>query len=528
MKSLSVTPSTIDFGKQSVGNKRSKSVLITNTGTENCELVGIATKGAFSSDLVAKTIPPAYPASSTLYFVNVGGKAVMQNADGSYSTTDQGFGRVGTTNSEGKLTINLTLGVLTITSYSFTEGVTGTISGGAVGVSTVNVFYKVHSSGTWLPFQSGISVVAGNWTASGIVTPAGNYDFKVEDASNIAVFSSVENVVVASAQVDGEIMYQGPSDDANSNYSTDYGDNFSHTDNVGVAVKSIASIADGSWAYYAAYAKVMKITSAGVSSTLLTLAGKWLDKILCSDDGKYAILIVQVDGVYVTSDYGANWTQHSAGDNISDIFCSWDGQNMGYVMNFGNVYFSNDYGSNFTARSSAKAWTSCCSSADGTTVYATVYTDTIYKFTNNGATISSFVTASNKWRDIACSHDGSVILVTGNPYAIVSINSGTSFSLIYTGDVSGSTLAVSPDGGKALFCTIGGVTYLSTTPHTSRSQISGDTSAAWGIPFISNDNKTMIVGGRSGIYTTKDSGANWTDNATTYTGAVCLNNKNEP
>ena len=105
MKSLSVVPSTIDFGKQAVGNKRSKNVLITNTGTENCELSGIATKGAFSSDLPAKTIPPAYPVNATLYLVNVGGKRVLQNVDGSFQTTNLGYGAAGKTDSEGKLTL---------------------------------------------------------------------------------------------------------------------------------------------------------------------------------------------------------------------------------------------------------------------------------------------------------------------------------------------------------------------------------------------------------------------------------------
>ena len=123
MKSLSVTPSTIDFGKQSVGNKRSQSVLITNTGTENCELTGIATKGSFSSDLVSKTIPPAYPASSTIYFTEIAGKKVLQNADGSYQTTDLGYGIAGTTDSEGELYFGMSAPSIPVFNMSAIAGV---------------------------------------------------------------------------------------------------------------------------------------------------------------------------------------------------------------------------------------------------------------------------------------------------------------------------------------------------------------------------------------------------------------------
>ena len=181
MKSLSVAPSTIDFGNQAVGNKRSKSVLITNTGTENCELTGIATKGAFSSDLHAKTIPPAYPVSSTLYLVNINGKKVLQNIDGSFQTTDLGYGIAGTTDSDGKLTLNFALPVISITSPltgKFELETNQTLNWTSSNVSLVDITI----TGT----------LGGSKVYSGITASLGTYTFQLNSADGFVVNDTFE------------------------------------------------------------------------------------------------------------------------------------------------------------------------------------------------------------------------------------------------------------------------------------------------------------------------------------------------
>ena len=92
----------IAFGRYVVGKRLRRTSLIKNVGTEKVVITAIAsTNPAFESDY-AGTLQAKYPISSTLYF---GANGRIKDANGSFYLTDQGYGTLGTTDSNGVLTV---------------------------------------------------------------------------------------------------------------------------------------------------------------------------------------------------------------------------------------------------------------------------------------------------------------------------------------------------------------------------------------------------------------------------------------
>jgi len=144
-----ISSPNIDFGlvdefKSSVANSK-----VTNTGTERVTLTNLVSSDErFVLNSFDTRIEPKFPASSTLYF---GANGRIQSATGIYYTTDQGLGAIGTTDSDGKLTINYLMPSLELTSpsagtkYKLSESfnVTWTSSN----IALVNVILESESGG---------------------------------------------------------------------------------------------------------------------------------------------------------------------------------------------------------------------------------------------------------------------------------------------------------------------------------------------------------------------------------------------
>lgn len=468
---------------------------------------------------------------NTKYFYGADG-AIVESTDLDVTPMFYGIG-----NANKNIDLDIKEILLTMDTPVLTAGVEGTIIGTHTGNLGwfVDVYYRVHDpEGEWQEFEMGVAVDAlGDWTATGTIADADTYDFMAEDTlvGDAGADVTGYDIEVVSGQNDGLYMFTGPSGANYSKYSTDYGVNFNNTNNSGVSVQAIAPLANGDWAYYAAYQKIMKITKAGVSSTLLTLTGKTAIKIYCSDNGQYALCVMSADGVWVTSNYGVDWTQLSTGISATCGFVSGDGSKMGYFISGGRPYFSNDYGANFTQRDTAnRGWWNCCSSFDGSVVYATFFEDgKINKFTNNGATRTEYTTPNYNlsWHKISCSSNGSTVICSINAVSqVIAISTDYGVNYSYT-SVYGNwkALKLSPDGTKLLACNTNGKAYLSSAPFSSFVQISADNASGdWAEPQISNDNKYMICGYSGKWYTTQDYGATWItgqDNAI----SVALNNK---
>ena len=193
-----IESNNIDFGVVEEFKSKKVTGTISNTGTERVTLSDlISSRNEFVVNLSKLRMEPKFPASSTIYFVD--DEFHVQYSDGSYATTDQGFGQAGTTDSDGKLTVtSLPSKSVTMVTPVLTADTEGTISGTALYVTTVNVYYRLSTDTLWTLFDSGITVIAGAYTATGTIATAGTYDFLVTDADDPTVRDQLDDVVVAS------------------------------------------------------------------------------------------------------------------------------------------------------------------------------------------------------------------------------------------------------------------------------------------------------------------------------------------
>jgi len=194
-----IESNNIDFGVVEEFKSKKVTGTISNTGTERVTLSDlISSRNEFVVNLSKLRMEPKFPASSTIYFVD--DEFHVQYSDGSYATTDQGFGQAGTTDSDGKLTVtSLPAKSVTMTTPVLTAGVAGNVAGTA-NCTTVNVYYRLSTDTLWTLFDSGITVIAGAYTATGTIATAGTYDFLVTDADNPTVRDQLDDVEVASGQ----------------------------------------------------------------------------------------------------------------------------------------------------------------------------------------------------------------------------------------------------------------------------------------------------------------------------------------
>ena len=138
----------VDFGKYLLGYTRKKKTTVVNEGTELIDVATIISSNPVFSGVFVGKIQPKYPASSTIYFRE---NYVLQNANGEFATSDQGFGVAGTTDGEDKFTPNYALLALSLTAptagtkYKLSESfnVTWTSSN----ITLINVILESESGG---------------------------------------------------------------------------------------------------------------------------------------------------------------------------------------------------------------------------------------------------------------------------------------------------------------------------------------------------------------------------------------------
>lgn len=175
------------------------------------------------------------------------------------------------------------------------------------------------------------------------------------------------------------------------------------------------------------------------------------------------------------------WTQQTGGGALSDHFCS-------------------------------------CSSSDGTILYTSNGSESIYKSTNSGVTWKSTIVGFGL-KDIACSSDGSKIIgIQANGFIKISVNSGSSWTQVGDYKDYWQSVACSSDGVKMYAVSADGYIYKSSNSGTSfTSQYDGNNN--YGV-CCSSDGSYVIKSGDY-IYTSSDSGANWTVRSYLSSNKIC-------
>ena len=206
-------------------------------------------------------------------------------------------------------------------------------------------------------------------------------------------------------------MYSSATSGTYPKLSSDYGSSFSNIYNT-AGWRGIAVSGDGKYI-------VITQNSTGGTSYLSSDFGASFSSISdfgstrgydveISETGQYMIAGMD-NGVYVSSNYGANWTRkstsYSTGCSISST-----GEYMFYVLRDNKIYYSYDYGSTFTANTNFgnRTWNSVATT-ETQGHYIAGDLQFLWKTTDNGATNTKILTGMGDEVKCAISGDGQYI-----------------------------------------------------------------------------------------------------------------------
>lgn len=100
---MTIKVTDTNFKKCPLNFQTPKNVTVTNNETARKSVQLETDNSVFSAKSEIIVLEPSFPANSTIYVDEDG---LIQNSEGAFYTTDQGYGCIGYTNSEGKLTID--------------------------------------------------------------------------------------------------------------------------------------------------------------------------------------------------------------------------------------------------------------------------------------------------------------------------------------------------------------------------------------------------------------------------------------
>jgi len=334
------------------------------------------------------------------------------------------------------------IATVTMEAPALTAGTEGTITGTSNG-SVVDVYSRVSSpEGAWELFDGTVAVdESGNWTATGTIATAGTRDFVAVDTTDPDGFVQVDDVTVASGYEEGKIMIAVPATTNNPlKYSNDFGANFV-TKGAQMPYIWLDINESGSHAICINAQGVYTVIN-GIYATAINSAKNW-HMCAISKTGQYMVAVYgttnTTGGIYISSDYGATWSETKTGVGGYAVCMSENGDKIAVFVYQGKSWFSSDYGQNWTERGATKAWAYSqnsrpCMSKDGAYVYAiTTDKDYVYRFSSNGSSVTAVMPSKN-YNSISCSEDGSK-LVAGvyNENLYYSSNYGSSNSSIKSG-----------------------------------------------------------------------------------------------
>lgn len=216
-------PDNLNFGFALIGETNQRAgEIIENIGTKRVEIFGWGTDNVnFSSDIPHIELQPKPPSNSILYFDEDG---AVQDEQGSFYLSDQGYGEAGTTNSESYLTISLSLpGEVELLNPEEDDEIRldtqFAILGTGENVDTVDLF--LGKSGYEVQIASEIPLVADSFQFLTAEFSSSNFsqgdDVYVKAVSNIAGIEAIVNCKIKTIQPgihilmprEGEDIYVG-------------------------------------------------------------------------------------------------------------------------------------------------------------------------------------------------------------------------------------------------------------------------------------------------------------------------------
>jgi len=236
--------------------------------------------------------------------------------------------------------------------------------------------------------------------------------------------------------------------------------------------------------------------------------------VASSLDGRTLVAASSGGALYVSSDFGTNWTTPSFGSfnwQWSGLACSADGSVMAATAKNGPIYVSSNSGATWVIPSGPGnlAWTGIACSADGNLMAAVVANGSLHTSANRGASFEPRTSAGTRnWTSIAMSADGSRLLASVNPGQLyTSTDSGVTWTARESSR-AWTAVASSADGVNLLAAADGGFLYISTDAGanwTARATTNG-----WKSVASSTDGKRLAAVAANGqVHTSDDAGVTW-------------------
>ena len=226
--------------------------------------------------------------------------------------------------------------------------------------------------------------------------------------------------------------------------------------------------------------------------------------------------------IYISTNSGSSWLPSSAPSAYwGSLACSTDGTKLVAGVNLtsgftpGPIYFSTNSGGTWLLSTAPlESWSVMASSADGTKLVAIANAAAIFTSTDSGMTwVSNTVSSTTPWKCIASSADGTKLVAMSGNYSYgvgqgsvyISTNSGGIWMLQTNApNVAWTSVAVSTDATKLM-----ATTYYSSAIYTSidsgadwtSNNLSVSPFTGWFASMSSTDGSKLAALGQAGLYT---------------------------
>jgi hypothetical protein len=169
----------------------------------------------------------------------------------------------------------------------------------------------------------------------------------------------------------------------------------------------------------------------------------WIS-IAVSSSGQYMYALGQNSAttykIWYSSNYGSSWTSDSGFtlNNFPSVVCNSTGQYVGIATIGGNIYISSNYGQNFNSTASSQNWQSIDCNSNGNIFIAaeTIPTNTpgrIYISQDYGSNWIITSAPTEYWGSVISNATGSILTgLTKNGLIYMSTDTGASWNLMYT------------------------------------------------------------------------------------------------
>jgi hypothetical protein len=254
--------------------------------------------------------------------------------------------------------------------------------------------------------------------------------------------------------------------------------------------------------------------------------------VAMDDDGSNLAIVIPNVAVYISSDYGENWTYHDfTSTNIQRVCLDGDGSNIAVCGPY-ELWITTNGGTNWTERTPGslldnRYWEDIDISSDGNNIVVCSFGSTdgrLFTSTNAGVDWTErdvTGTGSHSWSRVISDDAGQVILassVTSNDLWI-STDYGVNWAEVQPtgGSVSSSWLctAVSGDGTTLLAGLYNNKLYKSVDSGSNWSEVTIPTAGeTWQCAAIDYDGSHMLVGLYSSegrVFESTDAGSTWAE-----------------